>query len=75
MTARSRPPQQTLRRLRQARGWRQQDVADWLGASLRSVIRWEQGVAVPHVRTRKRLADLFGVKVSEITFGRREEQP
>ena len=70
----TRPPQRTLRQFRQARGWTQLDLALCLGGSVHAVSRWERGVAVPHVRTRKRLADLFGVGVSEIAFGQDEEQ-
>ena len=70
----TRPPQQTLRQLRQARGWTQQQVANRLGVAQVSVWRWERGQVVPHVRTRKRLADLFGVGVVEIAFGEDEER-
>jgi transcriptional regulator with XRE-family HTH domain len=69
MTARSSPPQPTLRQLRQARGWTQEQVARWLGVNQVTVSKWEHGVAVPRVRTRQRLADLFGVGVGAIIFG------
>ncbi len=74
LTVRRHPPQQTLRQLRQARGWTQDELARQLGADRGAVSRWERGAAVPHVRTRKRLADLFGVRVGEIRFGQGEEQ-
>ena len=69
MTAPARPPQHTLRQLRQARGWTQEDVARRLGVSQGAVSLWERGVRRPFRRTRLRLADLLGVGVDEIAFG------
>ena len=73
MTAPSRPRQQTLRQLRQARGWTQQDVAERLGTSRSLVSRWERGETVPRARTQQRLAILFGVSVEAIAFGPGEQ--
>ncbi len=75
MAAHSSLPQQSLRQLRQARGWSQQDLAVRLGVSQGAVSLWERGVRLPYRRTRQRLADLFGVGVGEIAFGEGEEQP
>ncbi len=68
-------PKKTIRELREARGWTQFDLALQLGASVNAVSKWERGVAVPYVKTRKRLADLFGGGVGELAFGQAEEQP
>ena len=70
----SSPGQQTLRQLRQARGWSQEQLARRLGMEQGAVSKWERGVAVPHPRTRQRLADVFGVELGEIAFGQDEER-
>ena len=67
-------PQPTLRQLRQARGWTQDQLARRLGVEQGAISKWERGQAVPHARTHKRLADLFDVGVGEIAFGQGEEQ-
>lgn len=57
-----------LRELRLARSMSQQEVADRLGAPVTAhqVSRWERGVVVPLPRTRRALAGVFGVPVSEL---------
>ncbi len=74
MTEPASQPKKTIRQLRQARGWTQDQLARRLGMEQGAVSKWERGLAVPHPRTRKRLADLFGVGVGQITFGKGEEQ-
>ncbi len=69
MTALSSPRQQTLRQLRQARGWSQQDVAEQVGVKPKQVQAWERGDYLPRPVTWQRLADLFGVGMDEIVFG------
>ncbi len=71
----ARLPQPTVRQLRQARGWTQQDVAEQLGVDRDMVSRWERGERVPRARMRQRLEELFGVGVGEIAFGQMDEQP
>ena len=73
MSASARPSQQTLRQLRQARGWTQEQLARRLGVEQGAVSKWERGQAVPHPRTHTRLADVFGLGVGEIRFGEDEE--
>ena len=63
----------TIRQLREERGWSQQELAQRLGASMNTVYRWERGQAKPTWVYRRRLADLFGVKVAEIAFGPAEQ--
>ncbi len=75
MTAPSRSPWQTLRQLRQARGWTQDDLAEQVGVKRKQVHAWERGEHLPRPVTRQRLADLFGVGVGEIAFGQSEERP
>jgi transcriptional regulator with XRE-family HTH domain len=69
MTAPAHQPKTTIRQLRQARGWTQADVADQLGVTPWTVAAWERGQVAPWPRHQTRLADLFGVEVSEIAFG------
>ncbi len=74
MSASARPSQQTLRQLRQARGWTQQDVAEQVGVGRKQVYAWERGEHFPRPATRQRLAKVFGVGVGEIAFGQSEEE-
>ena len=67
-------PQPTLRQLRQARGWTQEQFARRLGVQQVAVSKWEHG-HLPRAKTQQRLADLFGLEVGEIVFGQGEEQP
>ncbi len=53
--------QHTLRQLRLARGWTQQDVAEQVGGRRKQVYAWERGEHFPRPATWQRLADLFGV--------------
>jgi transcriptional regulator with XRE-family HTH domain len=71
----TRPPQVTLRQLRQARGWSQREVAKQVGVARSVYQKWEYGQALPKPINRWHLADLFGVGVGEIAFGQYEEQP
>ncbi len=75
MATPSSPPQQTLRQLRQARGWTQEDLAEQVGVGRKQVQAWERGEHLPRPATWQRLADLFGVGVGEIAFGQDGEQP
>ncbi|MDO4486073.1 MAG: helix-turn-helix transcriptional regulator [Bacillota bacterium] len=58
----------SLRELRARKGWTQQETADKLGISTQTYNAWEKdisGVAVSKVQA---VADLFGVKLSQIFF-------
>ena len=68
MTAPTRPPQQTLRQLREDRGWTQEDLANRLGVKRSLVQTWETGKRLPRAMNRWRLAQVFGRSVSEIAF-------
>ncbi len=69
------PWSHAIRRLRQARGWSQPDLATRVGVVPRTISTWERGVRVPSEVYRQRLAQVFGVSVARITFGQMEEQP
>ncbi len=73
MTASARPSQQTLRQLRQERGWTQEQLGRQLGVQQDAVSKWEHG-HLPRAKTQQRLANLFGVGVGEIAFGQLEER-
>ena len=66
-------PKKTIRQLRRERGWTQAELAQRLGTTDAVVSSWERGEYLPRPATRWRLADLFGVEVSEITFGEGEQ--
>lgn len=55
-----------LKRLRKARGMTQQELADQLGVSNKSVSRWESGGGYPDVALLEPLARALGVTVDEL---------
>ena len=52
-----------IRRLREEKGLKQQDIADILSLSRVAVTNYEGGKRIPDVYTLKYLADYFGVTV------------
>lgn len=56
-----------LQRLRDDRGWTQEQLAERVGASRRSVQAWESGV-VPLPVYQRLLADVFRVPLAELGF-------
>ncbi len=55
-----------LRFEREQRGWSQAKVAEELGVSTRTVVRWEQGLATPYPYYREQLSVLFGKSAREL---------
>ena len=56
--------------MREARGWTQQELADRVGASRRSIQLWEDGEVLPLEVYRRRVADVFQVTMAELMFKR-----
>lgn len=50
-----------LQRLRRARGWTQEQLAERMGVSRQSLSKWESDAALPDTANVIALADLFGV--------------
>jgi transcriptional regulator with XRE-family HTH domain len=55
-----------LRIERKLRGWSQARVAEVLGISTRSIVRWEQGEVLPQPFYRERLCELFNKNTLEL---------
>ena len=53
-----------LRVLRQERGWSQQMLADQLGVTAHTVMRWEAGSHSPQIKDARKLAAFFDVSVA-----------
>ena len=67
-----------LATLRRANGYTQQEVADRLGVSNRTLSAWERDTSAPDILLLPVLADLYSVTVDEILRGERraaEEKP
>ena len=67
-----------LAALRKSKGYTQQEVADTLGVSNKTVSSWETGASCPDISMLPVLAELYGVTCDEIIRGRRlgaEETP
>lgn len=63
-----------LATLRRANGFTQQEVADRLGISNRTLSAWERGTALPDILLLPALAELYGVTTDEILNGERKLQ-
>src|SRR5690242_12598327 len=55
-----------LRTERKMHGWSQARLAEVLGVTTRTVLRWEQGLAIPQPNYRKKLGTLFGKTSQEL---------
>lgn len=53
-----------LKVLRQERGWSQQTLAEQLGVTAHTVMRWEAGTNSPQLKDVRRLAAFFQVSVA-----------
>ncbi len=60
---------------RKAKGHTQQEVAERLGISNRTLSSWEQGRAYPDILTLPALAEIYGVTADEILNGERATAP
>jgi len=57
---------ENIKTLRKQKGFSQEEVATRLNVVRQTVSKWEKGLSVPDADTTVRLADLFGVSVSEL---------
>lgn len=55
--------------LRKARGATQQEIAEQLGVSNKTVSKWESGGGLPDIAVLPALAELYGVAVDDILAG------
>lgn len=63
-----------LQTLRKAKGYTQQDVADYLGVSNKTVSKWETGQVLPDILTIKALAELYDISVDELLGGQKAKK-
>lgn len=56
-----------IKKLRKSRGWTQPQLADQLSVSKQTISNWETGIKVPRMGSLQKLADLFNVRIGEIT--------
>ncbi len=64
---------ENIRRLRQERGLRQEELGRRVGASKQSVSNWENGNIAPSIDLLIRLADFFGVS-TDYLLGRQNQR-
>lgn len=55
-----------IRAARDARGWRQEDLATRMDVRAITVSRWERGRFLPEVADFRRLADILGVSMDDL---------
>jgi len=63
-----------LRQLREDRGLSQRIAAQGLGVSPTSIMRWELGKSIPNISMRLKLAEFYGVPVSELNALAHEDE-
>lgn len=63
-----------LRDLRKANGFTQEQVAEKLGTSSRTISRWETGAYMPDISLLVAIAEMYDVDVREIIDGERKEE-
>ena len=56
-----------IKKYRNSRGWTQSQLADKLSVSKQTISNWETGIKVPRMGSLQKLANLFNVKIGEIT--------
>ena len=59
-----------LQKLRKARGWTQEELAQQAGVSRQSLSQWESDAAMPDTANVIALSDLFGVSTDYLLRGR-----
>lgn len=62
-----------IKKLRTTKQWTQLQLADKLSVSKQTISNWETGIKVPRMQSLQKLADVFGVKIGEITNASIEE--
>ena len=63
-----------IKQFRQLKSVTQQQLADEIGVSRQSVVRWENGFAVPSMFYAQKLAVYFGVTVWFLMTGEEEKK-
>lgn len=56
-----------IKKLRKSRGWTQPQLADKLSVSKQTISNWETGIKVPRMGSLQKLANIFNVRIGEIT--------
>lgn len=64
-----------LRRLRKECGWTQQQLAEKISVSDKTVSKWERGEGCPEVSLLARLSELFQTDLEQLLSGELEENP
>lgn len=57
-----------IRELRRDHKWTQEDLAERLGVAANTVARWERGEVTPGRFAVRAMAQVFGVKVSDVVL-------
>lgn len=52
----------------------QQEVADAVGVTVRTYIKWEKYITFPNALQLRKLAEVFGVKMDDIYFPEEKEE-
>nr|WP_325297689.1 helix-turn-helix transcriptional regulator [uncultured Dysosmobacter sp.] len=56
----------SIRKFRERKGWRQEDLAKKIGVDQGAVSKWECGVTTPYEKHAKKMARMFGCTVDEL---------
>ena len=61
---------ENIKQLRKQKGYSQETLAQQLNVVRQTVSKWEKGLSVPDAEMLEKMADLFGVSVSELLGSR-----
>lgn len=65
---------ENIKRYRKGKNWTQEEFADNLKVSRRSIVRWENGWNVPSYYYAQKMAELFGITIEELMGGESKKQ-
>ncbi len=59
-----------LSALRKRKAYSQTELSELVGVARSAVVRWEAGISEPQPQYRRKLAEVLGVEVGEIEYGK-----
>ncbi len=66
---------ENIQKLRHGAHMSQEELADKIGVSRQTVAKWENGSTVPDINSCGAVAELFGVTLDSLAFGKKSPNP
>ncbi len=64
-----------IRKARIDKGMTQDELAEKLNVTRQAVSNWERGKTQPDIETLGKMAEIFGMSVEELIYGKKNEKP